>query len=157
MIETECKSYESNEAQLNDAETNLKTNGERLKQLIDSLRQEISAVKDIDTLKNTQDEFVFDLSKFQTTQQIEYQKVASSLEILHQTAQQSARNASLITQEEELNTITILTKFEMALNERVLEIQNIDRFKMAEKQRELSKMRRQVMRDLRDREMLQAA
>ena len=45
----------------------------------------------------------------------------------------------------------------MALNELVLEIQHIDKFKMAEKQRELSKMRRQVMRDLRDREMLQAA
>lgn len=45
----------------------------------------------------------------------------------------------------------------MALNELVLQIQHIDKFKMAEKQRELSKMRRQVMRDLRDREMLQAA
>lgn len=114
-------------------------------------------MKDIDTLKNTQDEFIFDLSKFQSTQQIEYQKVASSLEILRQTAQQAAKNAMLITQEEELTTITILTKFEMALNELVLEIQHIDRFKMAEKQRELSKTRRQVMRDLRDREMLQAA
>lgn len=76
MIETECKSYESEEAQLNDTETNLQINGERLKQLISDLRQEISAVKDIDSLKNTQDEFVFDLSKFQSTQQIEYQKVA---------------------------------------------------------------------------------
>lgn len=76
MIETECKSYESEEAQLNGTETNLQINGERLKQLISDLRQEISAVKDIDSLKNTQDEFVFDLSKFQSTQQIEYQKVA---------------------------------------------------------------------------------
>ena len=45
----------------------------------------------------------------------------------------------------------------MALNSLILRIQNVDKFKMAEKQRELSKLRRQVMRDLRDREMLQAA
>lgn len=68
MIEAECKSYESEEAQLNDTETNLHINGERLKELIDSLRQEISAVKDIGGLKGTQDEFIFDLSKFQSTQ-----------------------------------------------------------------------------------------
>lgn len=38
MIEAECKSYETEETQLNNTEANLQTNGERLKQLIDSLR-----------------------------------------------------------------------------------------------------------------------
>ena len=38
MIEAECKSYETEESHLNETETNLQTNGGRLKQLIDSLR-----------------------------------------------------------------------------------------------------------------------
>ncbi|CAL6018965.1 Conserved_hypothetical protein [Hexamita inflata] len=162
MIEKEMNKYQQNEAEFNLQQQELLTKINRYSEKNEQLVQHLSKQFDRESVENTIDGFIYNLDQYKSMEELIFDKYQTELDILHQVIGTAGITCQVISPEDlHLNSNTILAKMERLLIDSIVEVNKLakDDRRGAElfrsKQKELNKIRKEAIRALRDREMLE--